>query len=94
MHRSIVRFAEHHHGLVTRDWLLGAGATRSQIAHWLSVGRLVKVRPSVYRLPGSPMTWAQGLHAVLQVTDGMADADFVDVIRSALDMPLGRSDAS
>lgn len=58
--RELAAIAVRQHGLISRDQalrVLGEGRTR----HWRVTGRLEAVRPGVYRLPGAPPTWQQGL---------------------------------
>jgi len=50
------RLARRQHGLVTSRQLLELGFTRHGIAWAVSAGRLLQVRPKVWRLPGAPAT--------------------------------------
>ena len=53
------------HGLVTRAQVVDAGWSASGLRRLVGGGRLVVVRPSVYRLAGAPVTWEQRLLAAV-----------------------------
>lgn len=57
------RTAGRQHGLVTADNLEKLGLTNAQVRWILSQGSIVRVRPRVYRLNGTPITWEQTLLA-------------------------------
>ena len=65
-------FTRRQHGLVTREQALTA-LTRHQLDTRVASRQLVVVRPSVYRLAGTPETWDQALlAAILSVGNGTA----------------------
>ena len=45
--------AEHQYGVVSRAQLLAAGVTTKQVERWVTLGRLERTFPGVYRVPGS-----------------------------------------
>lgn len=55
--------AERQHGLVTRSQLVGAGLSETSIDRRMANGSLVAIFPSVYRVPGAPVTRHQQLMA-------------------------------
>lgn len=64
MDSVIAGLAKKNLGLVTRAQAFDAGLTRSDIYYRLKTGRLERVRRSVYRVAGAPMSWQQDLLAV------------------------------
>jgi very-short-patch-repair endonuclease len=60
------------HGVVTWGQLQGLGVPRQTVLEWQRRGWLERVAPEVYRLPGSPATWRQGLMIATLTTAGVA----------------------
>jgi len=58
-----LRLAARQHGLVRRDQVLALGLKPSALRWRLRRGRWTAVRPSVYRIEGTPLTWHQELKA-------------------------------
>jgi very-short-patch-repair endonuclease len=66
------RLAARQHHLVTRDQLLRAGITRSQIEVWQTTGFLARVERSVFLVPSGRLDWTTWLHAVTLSSGGVA----------------------
>ena len=62
---TVDRLGRAQHGLVTRAQVIGAGWSASGVRRRVAAGRLVVVRPGVYRLAGVPVTWEQRLLAAV-----------------------------
>jgi very-short-patch-repair endonuclease len=60
------------HGIVTWLQLVGCGVPPATIVRWRRGGRLERVAPDVYRLPGSPATWCQEVMIDALTTAGYA----------------------
>ena len=68
---ALDRLGAAQHGLVTGAQVDGAGWAASGRRRLVAAGRLLVVRPGVYRLAGAPVTWEQGvLAAVLAAGPG------------------------
>ena len=63
--RKIAGRAEKQHGLVTRDQALAAGCTESAVWNLVRAGRWQALAGGVYRLSGTPATWAQRVLAAV-----------------------------
>ena len=63
--RQVAALARAQHGLITLAQLLACGVSGDQVKRWLRAGRLERVHPGVYRLPGAPSTWEQRLLAAV-----------------------------
>jgi very-short-patch-repair endonuclease len=74
MEKAVISAAERQHGLVSRAQLREAGVRPRSIKHRQAVGELVEMRPAVYRVAGAPITWDQGLCAVLLAVGGAASS--------------------
>lgn len=61
--RVIAENAPSQHALITLEQLRRAGVTDDQIESRLSSGRLLRIRPRVYRVPGAPPTFEQAVLA-------------------------------
>lgn len=71
--RRIASLAARQHGLVVRDQVLAAGATRRVVDHRIATGSWIRVQPRVYRLSGVPASFDQELLAAcLSAGDGVA----------------------
>ena len=68
----IARIAVRQHGLATRAQLLAAGLTKRQIDRRLSLGQLLAVYQSVYRVPSARLTYDQAVLAACLATGGVA----------------------
>lgn len=86
------------HGLATRRQALEL-VTQRQLRQWVAGGRLVPVRPGVYRLAGVPGSWEQRLLAACLSTGGVAShrsaarlwhLDGVPSLRVEISLPSGR----
>lgn len=55
--RAISEIAAGHHGIVTREQLAEAGASRRQVAAWVQAGRLGPVGRGAYIVGGAPVTF-------------------------------------
>jgi len=62
---AIADVAAKRHGLVGRDDLVRLNATRKQIRHRKTAGRLEELSPFVFRIPGCPRTPQQALLAAV-----------------------------
>lgn len=69
MRRTVVRFAEHHHGLVTRQ-TVGADEGVSALRRLRRQRAIRPVRRGVFAVEGAPRTWEQGLAAVVLAVPG------------------------
>ena len=68
LRRAITTHARRHHGLITREQLLGLGATGRAIDWAIAAGDLTAVFPGVYRVAGAPDTWrGRALAAVWRI---------------------------
>ncbi len=85
-------------GLATRRQALDH-LTPRQLREWVAGGRLVPVRPGVYRLPGTPESWEQRLLAACLSTGGAAShrsaarvwrLDGVPSVRLEITVPLAQ----
>lgn len=56
-HAAVFARAARQLGLVTRAQLLDLGIPDRTIRAWVAAGRLRRVRPGVYLVPGAPHTW-------------------------------------
>ena len=54
-------YAEHHHGLVTRAFLVSHGWSAAALTRQVNRGALERTHQGVYRLPGSPRTFPQAV---------------------------------
>ena len=85
----MAEIADRAHGVVTREELVAAGITRSQIEHRLRVGALLPDYPGVYRVGHrAPSTEARFMAAVKACGDGamlsgLAAAYLLGLIRGA-----------
>lgn len=68
------------HGIFSLDDLFAMGLTRASIGRRVRSGRLIRVYEGVFRTPGAPPTWEQGLWAAY----AWAKADCVFSHRSGL----------
>ena len=67
----IARLAATQHGVAARRQLLAAGVSRRTIEHRLATGRLARMHPGVYRMPGTEPSPLQLLMAAsLAAGDG------------------------
>jgi very-short-patch-repair endonuclease len=98
MEEMLDAIATRQYGLVTRRQLL-AFLSSDQIEGWLADGRLVPVRPGVYRFQGAPPTWEQHLLAACLATNAVAShrsaarvwgLGRIAALRLEVTMPLGR----
>jgi very-short-patch-repair endonuclease len=62
---EIDRLGRARHGVFSLDDLFAMGLTREAIGRRVRSGRLIRVYEGVFRTPGSPATWEQGLWAAL-----------------------------
>lgn len=63
--------APRQHGVVARHQLLDRGASASAIGRAVRAGRLVPLRPGVYRCGGTPMTWHANVLGAYFATGGL-----------------------
>jgi hypothetical protein len=72
VYRRASAYARRQHHLLTREQLLGLGASPGQVHRWTTAGLLQRVDRSVYLLPGGVHDWPTRLHAVCLSTGGVA----------------------
>jgi predicted transcriptional regulator of viral defense system len=96
--RALDDLAAAQHGLATRRQVLDH-LTARQIRAWVAGGRIVPVRPGVYRLAGAPESWEQRVLAACLSTGGVAShrsaarlwrLDGVPSLRLEITLPLGQ----
>lgn len=69
---ELAKFAERQHGLITYAQLLEAGVAKSTVGRWARTGRLVRLQPRVYVVPGAPCSWERDLLAAVLSAGGVA----------------------
>ncbi len=62
---AVNKFASRQFGVVSRQQLLAAGLSKTQVDRVLRTGSLIKQMPAVYRVAGSPLTWESRLQGAL-----------------------------
>jgi len=62
---DVTKILDTQHGVVGRLQLDDLEVTKAQLESWVGRGRLGRVAPRVWRVQGSPTTWAQRLHTGL-----------------------------
>ncbi len=71
-HAALFGQAARQLGLLTRAQLLGLGVPDRTIRAWVAAGRLRRVRPGVYLVPGALLTWHARVLAACLDHDGAA----------------------
>ncbi|HYZ99993.1 MAG TPA: type IV toxin-antitoxin system AbiEi family antitoxin domain-containing protein [Acidimicrobiales bacterium] len=62
---ALTAIAKRHHGIVTTDSALHAGATLESLKHHERRGRLIRLKRGIYLVRGHPLTWEARLWAGL-----------------------------
>ena len=85
----VAAVAARHQGLVSWAEMQRMGIARSTIGAWVDQGRLERLAPAVYRIAGSPDTWAQRVMLATLDSGGWASHRTSGALRKLDGHPCG-----